>query len=122
MIIYKVPDTPPPKLSNLPESVSNMLEGGKGTGKGEFDMPTGIAVDAKGNILVADTNNGRIEKFSPTGTFLSAMGTKGTGQGQLGQPNGIAVDRSGNVYVADASNHRVEKLALDGTFVAEWKG
>ena len=102
LIIYKVPDTPPPKLSALPEAVSNMFEGGKGTGKGEFDLPTGIAVDRNGNFLVADTNNGRIEKFSPTGTFLDVMGTKGSGQGQLGAPNGIAVDRTGNIYVADA--------------------
>ena len=70
LVIYKVPDTPPPKLSSLPEAVSNMFEGGRGTGKGEFDSPTGIAVDRNGNFLVADTNNGRIEKFSPTGTFL----------------------------------------------------
>jgi sugar lactone lactonase YvrE len=122
MVIYKVPDTPPPKLSSLPESVSNMFEGGKGTGKGEFDLPTGIAVDGNGNILVADTNNGRIEKFSPTGTFLSIIGIKGTGQGQLAGPNGIAVDRAGNIYVADASNHRVQKLAPNGTLIAEWKG
>ena len=122
MIIYKVPDTPPPKLSNLPESVSSMFEGGKGTGKGEFDLPTGIAVDGNGNVLVADTNNGRIEKFSPTGSFLSILGSKGTGQGQLAGPNGIAVDRTGNIYVADASNHRVQKLAADGTSIAEWKG
>ena len=122
MVIYKVPDTPPPKLSSLPESVSSMFEGGKGTGKGEFDLPSGIAVDANGNVLVADTNNGRIEKFSPTGTFLSILGSKGTGQGQLAGPNGIAVDRTGNIYVADASNHRVQKLAADGTFIAEWKG
>src|SRR5437870_7173013 len=101
MIIYKVPDTPPPKLSNLPESVSSMFEGGKGTGKGEFDLPTGITVDAKGNVLVADTNNGRIEKFSPTGAFLSIMGNKGFGQGLLAAPNGIAVDRNGNRDVAD---------------------
>ncbi|HEU0049833.1 MAG TPA: 6-bladed beta-propeller, partial [Nitrososphaera sp.] len=112
----------PPKLSSLPESVSSMFEGGKGTGKGEFDLPSGIAVDANGNVLVADTNNGRIEKFSPTGTFLSILGSKGTGQGQLAGPNGIAVDRTGNIYVADASNHRVQKLAADGTFIAEWKG
>src|SRR5205085_5997144 len=72
--------------------------------------------------LVADTNNGRIEKFSPTGAFLRTMGSKGTAQGQLAAPNGIAVDRTGNIYVADASNHHVEKLASDGTFVAEWKG
>src|SRR4029077_11103320 len=74
-------------------------------------------------ILVADTGNGRIEKFSPTGSFLSVIASKGSGQGQLGEPNGIAVDRSGNIYVAEvASNHRVQKLAPDGTFIAEWKG
>ena len=39
LAIYKVPDTPPPKLSALPEAVSNMFEGGRGTGKGEFDLP-----------------------------------------------------------------------------------
>jgi sugar lactone lactonase YvrE len=122
LVIYKVPDTPPPQLSSIPESVSTMFEGGKGTGKGEFDSPAGIAVDGNGNILVADTNNGRIEKFSPAGTFLSILGNKGTGQGQLAGPNGIAVDRAGNIYVADASNHLVEKLAPDGTFIAEWKG
>src|SRR5438128_2103651 len=122
LVIYKVPDTPPPRLSSLPEGVSNVFEGGRGAGKGEFDSPTGIAVDAIGNILVADTGNGRIEKFSPTGTFLSIIGTKGSGQGQLEQPNGIAIDRVGNIYVADAGNHRVQKLAPDGTLIAEWKG
>ena len=122
LVIYKVPDTPPPKLSTLPEAVSNMFEGGRGTGKGEFDMPTGIAVDRNGNFLVADTNNGRIEKFAPTGTFLDIIGTKGSGQGQLGAPNGIAVDHAGNIYVADAGNHRVQKLSADGNLIAEWKG
>jgi DNA-binding beta-propeller fold protein YncE len=121
LVIYKVPDTPPPNLSTLPEGVSNMFEGGKGTGKGEFDSPTGIAVDANGNILVADTMNGRIEKFSPTGAFISAIGTKGTGHGQLAEPNGIAIDGTGNIYVAEvAHSHRVQKLTPDGTFIAEW--
>jgi DNA-binding beta-propeller fold protein YncE len=99
-----------------------MFEGGRGGGKGEFDSPTGIAVDGNGNFLVADTNNGRIEKFSPTGTFLDIIGTKGSGQGQLGAPNGIAVDRTGNIYVADASNHRVQKLSAEGKLIAEWRG
>jgi DNA-binding beta-propeller fold protein YncE len=116
----KVP--PPPQLSSLPEDVTNMFEGGKGSDKGQFDSPAGIAVDSNGNILVADTGNGRIEKFSPTGTFLSTIGTKGTGHGQLGDPNGIAIDRAGNIYVAEAGNHRVQKLAPHGTFIAEWKG
>jgi sugar lactone lactonase YvrE len=122
LIIYKIPDTPPANLSSLPEGVTNMLDGGRGSDKGRFDGPTGIAVDSNGNVLVADTNNGRLEKFSPTGTFLSAMGIKGTGYGQLGAPNGIAIDRAGNIYVADASKHVVEKLASDGSVITEWKG
>src|SRR5436190_3464314 len=122
LVIYKVPDTPPPKLAALPEGVSNMFEGGKGSGKGQFDSPTGIAVDASGNVFVADTNNGRIEKYSPSGTFLSTMGIKGTGYGQLGAPNRIAVDRTSDIYVADASKHVVEKLQSDGSIIAEWKG
>jgi DNA-binding beta-propeller fold protein YncE len=114
MVIYKVPDTPPPKLSSLPEGVTNMFEGGRGTGKGEFDSPTAIAVDPSGNILVADTGNGRIEKFSPTGTFVTSIG-------QFEAPNGVAVDRSGNIYVAEiGSRHRVQKLRPDGTFIAQW--
>ncbi len=115
-------ERPPPQLRSLPEGVANMFEGGRGNGKGEFDSPTGIAVDTSGNILVADTNNGRIEKFSPTGAFITTFGAKGTGYGQLSAPNGIAVDRKGNIYVADASKHCVQKLASDGTLIAEWKG
>jgi DNA-binding beta-propeller fold protein YncE len=114
-----------PEFGALPERItdmSNMSKGGKGRGNGQFDSPIGIAVDSNGNILVADTGNGRIEKFSPTGTFISSMGTKGAGTGQLGDPNGIAIDGAGNIYVADASNHRVEKLTTDGKLIAEWKG
>ena len=48
-----------------------MFEGGKGSGKGQFDSPTAIAIDGSGNVFVADTGNGRIEKFSPTGAFLT---------------------------------------------------
>jgi DNA-binding beta-propeller fold protein YncE len=111
-----------PEIGALRSSETDMFRGGKGSRKSQFDSPAGIAVDGSGNILVADTNNGRIEKFSPTGTFLNIMGSKGSGHGQLGQPNGIAIDRAGNIYVAEASNHRVQKLAPNGTLIAEWKG
>jgi len=113
---------PTPELSATPERVTDMSRGGKGAGKGQFEFPTGIAVDSNGNVLVSDTGNGRIEKFSPTGAFLSNIGTKGTGPGQLRDPNGLAVDRTGNIYVADTSNGRVQKMPPDGTFIAEWKG
>ncbi len=111
-----------PDVTPVPASPINTFQGGKGTGRGQFDSPTGIAVDGSGNVLVADTNNGRIEKFSATGTFLGILGTKGTSQGQLRNPNGIAIDGSGNIYVADAGNHRVEKLTPDGKLIADWKG
>jgi sugar lactone lactonase YvrE len=122
LTIYKIPDKPPPSLNSLPQGVTNMFNGGRGSDKGQFDGPTGIAHDASGNILIADTNNGRIEEFSPTGSFLGVIGIKGTGYGRLGAPNGIAIDRTGNIYVADASKHCVEKLAPDGSVIDEWKG
>jgi DNA-binding beta-propeller fold protein YncE len=106
----------------MPQSATNTFQGGMGIGRRQFDSPTGIAVDGSGNVLVADTGNGRVEKFSPTGAFLSIIGTKGRGQGQFVQPNGIAIDRVGNIYVADAGNHRVLILKTDGTFITEWKG
>ena len=116
------PGAPAPSLSSLPEGVTAMFKGGRGTEKGQFDSPSGIAVNGNGNVLVADTGNGRIEKFSKSGAFFGIIGTKGTGHGRLGDPNGIAIDRAGNIYVAEAGNHRVQKLAPDGTFIAEWKG
>jgi DNA-binding beta-propeller fold protein YncE len=122
LAIYKVPDTEPANLRALPEHATNMFEGGKGSGKGQFDDPLGIAIDAAGNVLVADSRNGRIEKFTPSGTFITSIGTKGTGYGQLKEPNGIAIDRDGNIYVADAGNHLVLKLGPDGSVIAQWSG
>ena len=116
------PGTPPPQRTSAPEGVANMFKGGNGVGTGKFDSPTGIAVDPEGNILVADTGNGRIQKFSSSGAFLASMGSKGTGHGQFQNPNGIAVDRARNIYVADAFNGSVQKLSPNGTFLAEWKG
>src|SRR5262245_4621043 len=116
LVIYKVPDTPPPKLAASPEGVTNMFDGGRGAGKGQFDSPTGIAVDHSGNLLIADTGNGRIEKFSPTGSFITSMGL-------FEAPNGIAVDHGGIIYVAEiGSKHSVQKLDPEGKFLAEWKG
>jgi len=131
MIIYKVPQ-PPPKELKRPEAPPElaaaklppvtMFQGGKGARRGQFDFPRGMTADRVGNILIADTNNGRIEKFSRTGTFLTSIGTNGKGPGQLGEPNAIAVDGMGNMYVTEAANHRVQKLGPNGNFIAEWKG
>jgi sugar lactone lactonase YvrE len=133
-VIYKIPGSvfPPiptrEDLSKLPvtarEDVSKppvtAFQGGHGNGSGQFDNPRGIAIDGAGNIFVADTGNRRIEKFSPSGVFITSVGTRGKDHSQFGEPNGLAVDRFGNIYVAEVSNHRVQKLGPDGTLVAEW--
>ncbi|MCA1606496.1 MAG: 6-bladed beta-propeller, partial [Acidobacteria bacterium] len=130
LTIYKVPEAIAQFMSSAQGSPVaqaeatglSMFEGGKGTGNGQFDFPRGLAVDGKGNILVSDTNNGRIQKFSAAGVFLGGIGKLGPGQGEFRQPNGIAVDKSGNIYVADVLNQRVQKLKPDGTFIAQWQG
>lgn len=77
--------------------------GGHGSGPGEMNFPTFVAVDAAGRVLVNDTMNFRVETFGADGSFLSAFGRPGNGSGDLDRPKGIAVDASRRVYVADAS-------------------
>jgi DNA-binding beta-propeller fold protein YncE len=111
-----------PELTPIARGPVTMFQGGKGKGEGQFDWPTAIATDQNGNVLIADTGNGRVEKFSATGAFLSIIEIAGSGHGQKAEPSGIAVDRAGYIYVANASKQCVEKLAPDGTLIAEWKG
>jgi DNA-binding beta-propeller fold protein YncE len=115
-VIYKVPSSSPSRVAaqgslKLPVTA---FEGGHGNGSGQFDSPRAIATDSAGNIFVADTDNGRIEKFSPNGSFVTSVGG-------FEAPSGIAIDRKGNIYVAEiGSKHCVQKLGPDGTFIAKW--
>jgi sugar lactone lactonase YvrE len=88
-----------------------------GVGQVQFADPSGIAVDAAGNIYVADTNNNRIQKLSNDGAYIDHWGGSALG---LNGPEGVAVDSVGNIYIADTNNDRVVKLDSDGTFVTEW--
>jgi DNA-binding beta-propeller fold protein YncE len=129
LAIYKVPENadfvpafPGVAPGSSPAPGISVFEGGNGKGDGQFDFPRGITVDSAGNIFVADTGNGRLQKFSSAGIFVSVIGTSGQGPAQFREPCGIAVDSSSNIYVADVGNARVQKLKPDGSFLAEWKG
>jgi sugar lactone lactonase YvrE len=111
---------------------------------GAMKLPSDVAVDAKGQVAVADPGNRRIDVFASDGTFVRAFGknvsanilcsvsgdcntcTEATGcnagaessaAGGLVSPSAIAVGNSGSLYVADASNHRINEFSFDGTFV-----
>jgi sugar lactone lactonase YvrE len=86
---------------------------------GELKDPNGVAVDASGDIYVADGAHNRIVKFSSTGTVLASFGSLGSGPGQFNSPLAINIDHSGNIYVADSGNRRLVKLTADGTFIRE---
>jgi len=129
LTIYKVPenaDFVPVSSATSPAETQapaiSVFEGGPGKDNGQFNFARGLAVDNAGNIFVADTNNDRLQKFSPAGLFLSVIGKRGSGPGQFLEPGGIAVDSGGNIYVSDVANNRIQKLKPDGSFLAEWKG
>jgi tripartite motif-containing protein 71 len=87
--------------------------GAAGGGNGQFSSPTGIAFDAKGDLYVVDSGNGRVQKFDGQGNYLSQFGSEGNGAGQFaGAPGAISIDVSGNIYVADYYGYRV--LVFDG--------
>ncbi len=85
-----------------------------------FNNPAGLAIDASGNLYVADYGNNKIRRITPAGlvTTLAGTGTAGSVNGdpitqaQFNGPVGIAVNTStGVVYVADEQNHRIRVIA-----------
>jgi uncharacterized protein (TIGR03663 family) len=94
--------------------------GGYGTGPGQMNYPKGVAIDAAGDIYVADSYNHRVQVFDGNGVFLRQWGAAGAAPGQFQEPWGIAVDAQRNVYVADTWNHRIQKFDAQGTFLKQW--
>jgi tripartite motif-containing protein 71 len=83
-----------------------------GSGKGQFNAPTDIAIDSSGIMYVSEFGNNRIQMFTGNGVFIKSWGTMGSGDGQFKQPFGVAVDPFGYVYVADTGNNRIQKFLL----------
>src|SRR5438128_1993686 len=71
---------------------------GAGDGPGRVSWPLGVAVDARGNVYVADTGNARVQKLSATGQPLAQWSIASGVVGEPSEPGGVAVDADGNIY------------------------
>jgi YD repeat-containing protein len=91
--------------------------GKAGSGNGELKEPKSVAVTKNGNVLVLDTGNGRLEEFTPAGTYAAQVGSTGTGIGQMKGPVGMTVDAKGNIWIADTGNNRVDEFNEKREFV-----
>jgi sugar lactone lactonase YvrE len=82
---------------------------------------TGVAVDASGNIYIADSGNNLIRKVSPTGSISTVAGGGTGGDGgpataaRLSNPQYVAIDTSGNLFIAETSGNRVRRVSPAGT-------
>jgi hypothetical protein len=99
------------------------LGSGNGTGtEAQFDGLSAVAVDAAGNVYVADTGNHTIRKVTAAGVVTTLAGlaraagsTDNTGAAaRFRSPSGVAVDAAGNVYVADTGNQIIRKVTAAG--------
>jgi uncharacterized protein (TIGR03437 family) len=98
-------------------------DGGAAT-SARLDSPADVAVDAAGNLYIADFRNHRIRMVTAAGIISTLVGTGAIGFGgdegpagtaQLSYPTGVAVDVAGNLYIADRDNHRIRRVVPGGT-------
>jgi len=93
-----------------------------GNGNATFSAPAGVAVDAAGNVYVADQQNSTIRKITPGGvasTLAGAPRTSGSADGtgasaQFFSPAGLAIDSASNLYVADQQNDMIRRITAGG--------
>ena len=84
-----------------------------------LDYAQGVAVDAQGDVFIADTYNNRVVKVTPKGVVFAvagdgAAGYSGDGRlaafAELNEPAGVAVDAQGNLYIADSANNVIRRV------------
>lgn len=88
--------------------------GSQGEASAQFNHPTDVTTDAKGQVYVTDPLNYRIKVFTPEGVFVSQFGAAGDARGNLDKPKGIAVDSAGHIYVCDALLDAVQIFDTQG--------
>jgi sugar lactone lactonase YvrE len=99
---------------------------GRPAGDAQLTGPRGLAVDAAGNLFIADSGNHVVRKIAVDGTIttVAGIGIRGfSGDGEsasrarLNTPTAVAVDSKGNLFIADTLNHRIRKVNRAGIIV-----
>ena len=111
------PDKTYPFPEYNPEGEKLGQWGEAGSKEGQLNGPAGLMFDSEDNLLLVDSRNHRVQKFTKEGRFLASWGSYGSGEGEFNLPWGITIDREGNVYVADWGNDRVQKFTQDGVYL-----
>ena len=79
--------------------------------------PWGVAVNRRGQIVVAEYSGQCITIFSASGDKIRSFGRRGSGPGELKDPRGVTFDKDDNILVADNDNHRIQKFSPEGKFL-----
>ena len=84
----------------------------------ELNLPWGIAINQRGEMVISEEEKECISIFSPSGEKRLTFGIQGFRQGQFYTLQGVAVDGEGNILVADCGNHRIQKFTAKGQFLS----
>ncbi|UOQ97723.1 hypothetical protein MUN81_21150 [Hymenobacter sp. 5317J-9] len=116
MTVRKI--TPAGAVTTVAGAAGNQGRADGPAASARFFHPVGLALDAGGNLYVADADNHTIRRISPAGevsTLAGTAGVKGAVDGaaaaRFNLPHGVAADAAGNVYVADTDNHTIRKIS-----------
>jgi DNA-binding beta-propeller fold protein YncE len=96
--------------------------GEPGSGPGQLNRPTDLAVNSAGEILICDALNFRVQVFSADGRFVRAFGSPGDSPGTFSRPRSLAVDSDDNIYVLDSLFDNVQLFDSQGRLLLDFGG